>query len=156
MTINLTIVGQLIALVMFVLFCMKYVWPPLTAAMQARQKALADGLQKAAAAERQLEEASSAASEELDEAKKQAAELIAQASRRANQIVEEAKNAAVEEANRIKAGAQAEIEQEVNRAREALRSKVSDLAIEGAEKILEKSVDRDAHQDMLHKLAAQL
>ncbi|MFT7688919.1 MAG: F-type H+-transporting ATPase subunit b [Candidatus Azotimanducaceae bacterium] len=156
MTINLTMVGQLISFVLFVLFCMKYVWPPMTQVMRERQKAMADGLAKAIEAEKQLEEAGNAAELELDDAKKQSAELIAQARNRANQIVEEAKGVAVEEANRIKAGAQAEIDQEVNRARETLRSQVSTLALEGAEKILESTVDRSVHQTMLDSIAARL
>jgi len=155
-TINLTMVGQLISFVLFVLFCMKYIWPPLTQVMRERQKALADGLEKAVAAEKQLEEANDAAEIELEGAKKQSAELVAQARSRATQIVEEAKGQANEEADRIKVGAQAEIDQEVNRAREALRVQVSSLAIEGAEKILESSVDKNVHQAMLNKIAAQL
>ena len=156
MNINLTMLGQAISFALFVWFCMKFVWPPLTQAMRDRQKQIADGLETAAKAERQLEDANSAAEAELEEAKKQAAELIAQARNRANQIVEEAKGQATEEADRIKAGAQAEIDQEINRAREELRAKVGTLAIEGAEKILEASVDRERHQQMLDKLAAQL
>ncbi len=151
-----TMLGQMISFVLFVLFCMKFVWPPLTAIMRERQKALADGLEKAAEAEKQLEEANDASALELDEAKKQAAELIAQARNRASQIVDEAKGQAQEEADRIKTGAQAEIDQEVNRAREALRSQVSALAIEGAEKILERDVDKATHQEMLTRIAAQL
>lgn len=156
MSINLTLVGQLIAFTMFVLFCMKYVWPPLIGAMRERQEALNAGLEKAAEAEKQLEEANDAAAVELEEAKAQSAVLIAQAQKRANQIVEEAKTQAEEESARIKAGAQAEIDQDINRARESLRARVSELAVEGAEKILEKSVDRGAHEEMLDKLAAQL
>ena len=148
--------GQLISFVMFVMFCMKFVWPPLTQAMRERQKALAEGLEKAVLAEKQLELANDAAALELDAAKKQSAELIAQARQRATQIVEDAKSQAVDEVSRIKEGAQAEIDHEVNRAREALRAKVSELAIQGAERILESSVDQARHQDMLNKLAAQL
>ncbi len=156
MSINLTMIGQLISFVMFVLFCMKFVWPPLTEIMRQRQKLIAEGLEKATAAEKQLEQANEAASVELEEAKKQSAELISQARNRANQLVEEAKMTAREEADRILQGAQAEIDQEVNRAREQLRSQIGDLAIEGAEKILEKSIDRATHEDMLTKLSAQL
>ncbi len=156
MTINLTMVGQAISFILFVLFCMKYVWPPLTSIMRERQKVLAEGLEKAAAAEKQLEEANDASAVELDEAKKQAAALIEQARNRASQIVEEAKGQALEEAERIKLGAQAEIDQEVNRAKEALRAQVSMLAVEGAEKILEHTVDKNVHQEMLTKIAAQL
>jgi len=156
MNMNLTMIGQLIAFVIFVLLCMKYVWPPLTQIMRERRKAIADGLAKAADAERQLSEASSAAGDELEAAKQQSAELIEQARQRGNQIVEDAKGKAREEAERIQLGAEATIEQVVNRAREALRARVSELAVQGAEQILEKSVDREAHQEMLNKLAAEL
>ncbi|MFT6039470.1 MAG: F-type H+-transporting ATPase subunit b [Candidatus Azotimanducaceae bacterium] len=156
MTINLTMFGQMISFVLFVLFCMKYVWPPLTAAMRERQKMLADGLEKAVQAEKQLEEANDSVALELDAAKKQSAELIAQAHQRASQIVEDAKSQAVDEADRIKEGAQAEIDHEVNRAREGLRARVGELAVEGAQKILESEVTSATHQEMLNKLAAQL
>jgi len=149
-------IGQMIAFVMFVLYCMRYVWPPLITVMRERQAALAEGLQKAAAAEEKLEEANSAAEVVLAEAKKEAADLLAQARSRATQIVEDAKQTASEEADRIKAGAQAEIDQEVNRAREQLRGRVGDLAVEGAEKILEATVDRKVHQEMLTKISSQL
>ena len=156
MNLNLTMLGQLIAFTMFVLFCMKYVWPPLTTMMRERQKAIADGLEKAAAAEIQLEQANDAAGKELEEAKQQAAELIAQARNRANQIVDEAKAQASEEADRIRESAQADIDQEISRARESLRERVGELAIEGAERILENTVDRSVHEDMLKKLSAEL
>lgn len=156
MNINLTLLGQMIAFAMFVIFCMKYVWPPLTQVMRERQKTITEGLEKAAAAEKQLEEANTEVEKELEDAKKQSAELIAQARNRANQIVEEAKAEAAEEAERIKQGARAEIDQELNQAREQLRARVGELAIEGAEKILEASVDRQRHQEMLNKLATQL
>ena len=156
MNINLTILGQAISFAIFVLFCMKYVWPPLTTIMRERQQKITEGLEHAAAAEKQLEQANEAADQELEEAKKQAAELIAQARSRASQIEEEAKAKAIEEAQRIIDGAQAEIDQEINRAREALRARVGDLAVEGAEKILQTSVDRSAHEAMLSKLASEL
>lgn len=156
MNFNATFIGQMIFFVIFVLFCMKFVWPPLTTIMRERQKTISEGLEKAAAAEKQLEEANSAADAELEEAKKQAAELIAQARSRAAQIEEDAKAKASEEAQRIVDGAQDEINQEINRAREELRGRVSELAIEGAEKILQTSVDRGAHEAMLSKLAAEL
>ena len=156
MNINLTMLGQAIAFFIFVVFCMKYVWPPLVAIMRERQKAIREGLEKAAEAESQLEQANTAAAEELESAKSQAAELISQAQGRANQIVEDAKQQAAEEAARIKEGAQAEIDQEVNRAREALRAKVGELAIAGAEKILEYSVDPARHEAMLRQISEQL
>jgi F-type H+-transporting ATPase subunit b len=156
MNINLTMLGQMITFVAFVIICMKYIWPYLTQAMRERQQTISEGLEKAVAAEKQLEQANEAADLELDAAKKQSAELINQARDRANQIIEEAKGQAREEAERIIAGAQGEIEQEINRAREELRGRVGALAIQGAEKILESSVDRNAHEGMLTNLAAQL
>ncbi len=156
MSINYTIFGQAITFALFVLFCMKYVWPLITEVMRERQKTIAEGLEYASQAERQLEQANDTAAIELEEAKAKGAELIAQADKRAKQIIEEAKDKAVEEGERLKAAAQAEIEQEMNRAREELRAQVGTLAIQGAEKILESSVDRQVHQQLLDKLAAEL
>ncbi|MGI9323078.1 MAG: F0F1 ATP synthase subunit B [Pseudomonadales bacterium] len=156
MSINLTMLGQAISFLLFVLFCMKFVWPPLTEILRERRQAIADGLEKAAEAEKQLEQASSAADTQKEEAKQQAAELIAQAQDRASRIVADAKSQAEVEAERIRQGAQAEIDLEVSRATETLRGKVSDLALEGAEKVLESSVDRAQHEAMLSKLAERL
>lgn len=156
MNINLTMLGQLIAFVMFVVFCMRYVWPPLTEMMRTRQKLIADGLENASRAEQQLLQANESAANELEAAKREAGELITQARSRANQIVDEAKEQAKEEANRIIDGAQESIDQEISRARESLRARVSDLAVEGAEKILSQSIDRPAHEAMLTKLSQEL
>ena len=156
MNINLTMLGQLIAFVMFVMFCMRYVWPPLTEVMRSRQKTISEGLENAAKAEQQLQQANESASNELEAAKREAGELIAQARSRANQIIDEAKVQAKDEAQRIIDGAQDDIDQEINRAREALRERVGELAIEGAEKILATSVDRSAHEAMLTKLSQAL
>ncbi|MAU91420.1 MAG: F0F1 ATP synthase subunit B [Gammaproteobacteria bacterium TMED182] len=148
--------GQLIAFVMFVMFCMRYVWPPLTEVMRSRQKTISEGLENAAKAEQQLQQANESASNELEAAKREAGELIAQARSRANQIIDEAKVQAKDEAQRIIDGAQDDIDQEISRAREALRERVGELAIEGAEKILATSVDRSAHEAMLTKLSQAL
>lgn len=156
MNINLTLLAQLISFAIFVWFCTRYVWPPVIEAMQARQKEIADGLSAADRAQDDLKLAQNAAAEKLHEAKEQAAAILDQANKRASQIVDEAKEAAVTEGDRIKEAAQAEIEQEFNRSREALRSKVSELAVIGAEQILQSSVDQSAHQQMLDKLAADL
>ena len=156
MNINLTLIGQTIAFALFVLFCMKYVWPPLIAAMQERAKKIADGLEAADRADKSLELAQEEATAKLREAKNEAQAIIESANKRANQIVDEAKQAAVEEADRIKAAAQAEIDQEVNRAREALRAQVGSLAIAGAEQVLETTIDESAHKDLVEKLAAGL
>jgi F-type H+-transporting ATPase subunit b len=154
--INLTIIGQAIAFFIFVVFCMKYVWPPLTSALAERKKKIADGLDAAERAERDLKLAQEKATDNLRESKEQAAAIIEQANKRANQIVEEAKDAAREEASRVKAAAEAELEQQINQAKEALRSQVAALALAGAEKILEASVDEKAHAQLVEKLAAEL
>jgi F-type H+-transporting ATPase subunit b len=135
---------------------MKYVWPPLTAALAERQKKIAEGLDAADKANRDLEAAQQSVEAELQKSKAQAAELIEQANKRANQIVDEAKTAAHTEGDRIKAAAAAEVEQEVNRAKEALRAQVAALAVAGAEKILGASVDVNNHQELVDKLAAEL
>lgn len=156
MNINLTLIGQSIAFIFFVLFCMKFVWPLIISAMAERQQLIADGLAAADRAERDLELAREKASHTLRDAKHEAAALVEAANKRAAQIVEEAKDQARIEGNRLKASAQTEIEQEVNRAKEKLRSQVAYLAFAGAEKILEASVDQAAHKSMVDKLASSL
>ncbi|MCY4264779.1 MAG: F0F1 ATP synthase subunit B [Gammaproteobacteria bacterium] len=156
MNLNATLIGQSIAFIVFLWFCRQYVWPLFAAIMEERKQKIADGLEAAARAEKDLALAQTKATDQLREAKAEAAIIIEQANRRATQIVDEAKEQAREEGQRIIAGAQAEIEQEVNRAREALRSRVSDIAVAGARKILEGSVDRAANEEMLSKLAAEL
>jgi len=154
--INWTLVGQMIFFVIFVLFCMKYVWPPITNAMAERAKKIADGLAAADRADKDLELAKEKAAADLKGAKAKAAEIIEQAKKRADQMVEEAKGKAKEEADRVRATAEAEVEQQIAQAKEALRAQVSVLAVAGAEKILESSVDAKVHGHMLDKLAAQL
>ncbi|MFP8966910.1 F0F1 ATP synthase subunit B [Pokkaliibacter sp. CJK22405] len=156
MNLNATLIGQAIAFAVFVLFCMKYVWPPITAALAERQKKIADGLDAAERAKRDLELAQASAADQLRDSKEQAAKIIEQANKRANQIIEEAKDQARAEGDRLKAAAQSEIEQDVNRAREELRGQVAALAIVGAEKILGASVDEKAHSELVSKLAAEL
>ena len=156
MNINLTLIGQMIAFVCFVVFCMKYVWPPILAAMAEREKKIADGLAAADRASHDLELAKEKAVERLKEAKVEAAGIIDSANKRAGQLVEEAKDAAVVEADRVKASAQAEIEQETNRAREQLRGQVAALALVGAEKILGSAIDQEAHNELVEKLASEL
>ena len=156
MNINLTLIGQMIAFVCFVMFCMKFVWPPILAAMAEREKKIADGLAAADRASHDLELAKEKAVERLKEAKHEATGIIDAANKRGNQIVEEAKGAAVVEADRVKASAQAEIEQETNRAREQLRGQVAALSLAGAEKVLGAAIDQEAHADLVDKLAAEL
>lgn len=156
MNINATLIGQIITFAIFVWFCMKFVWPHLLSAMEEREKKIADGLDAANRAERDLELAQHKAGEQLRESKEKAAEIIEQANKRANQIIDEAKDAARQEGERLAAAAQAEIEQEVNRAKENLRQQVSALAVAGASKILAKSVDEAAHGELLDQLAKEL
>ena len=156
MNINLTLIGQLIAFAIFVWFCMKFVWPPITGAMDARQKKIAEGLDAAGRAERDLKLAQEKATEMLRDTKKTAAELLEKANKTASEIVEEAKAQARVESERLVASAKAEIDLEVNRVKEDLRAQVSVLAVAGAEKILGSSVDASAHNQLVEQLAAQL
>ncbi|MFK8047268.1 MAG: F0F1 ATP synthase subunit B [Halioglobus sp.] len=156
MNINLTLFGQMIAFVCFVVFCMKYVWPPIIAAMQERAEKIADGLAAADRASHDLELAQEKAVERLKEAKVEASGIIDAANKRASQIVEEAKDIAVAESDRVKVSAQAEIEQEMNRAREQLRGQVASLALSGAEKVLGSAIDQEAHAALVDQLAAEL
>lgn len=156
MNINLTLIGQIIAFFGFVWFCMKFIWPPIIAAMHEREKKIADGLAAADRASYDLELAQEKALERLKEAKHEASGIVDLANKRANQIVEEAKVAAQTEAERVKISARAEIEQETNRAREVLRSQVATLTLAGAEKVLGATIDQSAHADLVNKLAAEL
>jgi F-type H+-transporting ATPase subunit b len=156
MNINATIIGQAISFAIFVFFCLKFVWPPLMAAMNERKEKIAAGLQDADTAAGDLALAKEKAAEMLREAKQQAAELVEQANKRATQLIDEAKDQARSEGERLKVSAQGDIEQEVNRAKESLRAQVAVLAVAGAEKILNTSVDQSAHSEMLEKLAAEL
>ncbi|OUS26663.1 F0F1 ATP synthase subunit B [Thalassotalea sp. 42_200_T64] len=156
MNVNLTLVGELIAFVVFVIFCMKFVWPPIIAAIEDRQKTIADGLAASERAAKDLELAQDKAKAQLKEAKAQAAEIVDAAKKRETQMIEEAAGKAQAEREKIIASGQAEIESERNRAREELRSQVAVLAVAGAEKILERSIDAAAHSEILDKLVAEL
>ena len=152
MNLNATILGQAIAFVLFVLFCMKYVWPPLMAAIEKRQKEIADGLASAERAHKDLDLAKASATDQLKKAKAEAQVIIEQANKRRSQILDEAKAEAEQERTKIVAQAQAEIEAD----REELRKQVAILAVAGAEKIIERSVDEAANSDIVDKLVAEL
>jgi len=156
MNINLTLIAQLVSFAVFVWFTMKFVWPPLVKAMDERKARIADGLAAAERGHHEQELAEKRAKDTLHEAKKQAAEIKANADKQAALIIEEARDKAKEEGNRQLAAAQAEIEQETNKAREALRSKVAELAVMGAEKILRKEINADAHKDIVESVANQI
>jgi F-type H+-transporting ATPase subunit b len=154
--INATLIGETIAFAVFVLFCMKYVWPPLNGAIEARQKKIEEGLAASDQAEKDLELAREKAAQHLKEAKAQAAEIIEQAKKRANQIVDEETQRGHEERKNIIAQGHSEIDAERNRAREDLRKQVASLAVIGAEKILEREINEAAHSDIVEKLVAEL
>ena len=135
---------------------MKFVWPPIVGALAERKKKIAEGLEAAERGLQSQEQAQIKVEAKLTEAKQQASEIINQAQKRANEIVEEAKTTAVQEGDRIKTAAQSDIEKEINRAKEQLRAQVSTLAIAGAEKVLNKEVNAEAHRAVLDELAAQI
>ncbi|WP_018278045.1 F0F1 ATP synthase subunit B [Teredinibacter turnerae] len=156
MNINLTLIGQSLTFIAFILFTMKFVWPLLINVMQAREQRISEGLLAAERADKDLELAQAKATAEIKQAKQQAAEIVEQANKRSSQIIEEAKEQARAEGDRIKAQAEAEVARQVSQAREELRSKVAVLAIAGAEKVLGESIDASKHNSMLDKLAAEL
>ncbi|WP_199610103.1 F0F1 ATP synthase subunit B [Flocculibacter collagenilyticus] len=156
MNINATLLGELIAFIVFVWFCMKFVWPPLIGAIEERQKKIEEGLAATDRAEKDLQLAQEKAAEKLKEAKQQAAEIIEQAKKRGTQIVDEESQRGQEEREKIIAQGHAEIEAERNRAKEDLRKQVAVLAVAGAEKILERQIDEAAHSDIVEKLVAEL
>jgi F-type H+-transporting ATPase subunit b len=156
MDMNLTLLGQSVAFLVFVWTCYKWVWPPLMTAMRERQTTIANGLQAAERAERDLDNAQHRATEALNAAKDEARQIIEQARNRAAQMIEDAKEDARREGERQKEAALAEVDQEINRAREELRSQVAALAIAGAERVLESTVDQERHRELLDRLAAEL
>ena len=156
MNINMTLIGELIAFVVFVMFCMKFVWPPIIGAIETRQKTIADGLAASDRAAKELELAQAKASAQLKDAKAQAASIIEAAKKREAQMIEEAAEKAKAEKDKILAAGQAEIETERNQAKEELRKQVAVLAVAGAEKILGRSINAADHSDILDKLVAEL
>lgn len=156
MNLNMTFFGQMLSFAILVWFTMKFIWPPLNAALEERQKKIAEGLAAADRSQKDLAVAQEKVNEALKDARIKANEIIDQAHTRANQIVDAAKNEAIAEANRQKAIAEAEIEAAATRAREDLRKQVSTLAVTGAEKLLKREIDANAHKALLDELAAQI
>jgi F-type H+-transporting ATPase subunit b len=154
--INLTLIGQTIAMIVFVWFCMKFIWPPILNAIEERQEQIAEGLAAAEKGQDKLIQAQAEADDIVSDARKQATSILDQAHARANEIVAEGKSDGVKERDRQLAAAKAEIEQEINKAREELRGQVSAIAIASAEKILKREIDDKAHEDILGKLAQEL
>jgi F-type H+-transporting ATPase subunit b len=156
MNINATLLGQTVAFVIFIAICWKYVWPPIIAIMEEREKRIADGLEAAKKADDSLEEAQLAFDQEMNKAKVEAAELLEKANARASQIVVDATAKAGIEAEKILTSASKTIENDVNKAKEELRQKMSALIIETSEKILGDEINTDKHQELLAKAASEL
>lgn len=156
MNITFTLVAQAISFAILIWFTVKFVWPPLLAAIETRQKTIADGLAAGERGKHDLEMAAKRSAEIIREAKEKAAEILVGGEKRATEIVEAAKTQAKVEGDRIIAGAQAEIEQEVFRAKEQLRTQVSAIALAGAGRILGREIDAKAHNDLLEKLVAEI
>lgn len=156
MDINMTLIGQSIAMIVFVWFCMKFIWPPILAALEERQQQIEEGLAAADKGQESLVKAAAEADEVVAEARKQATGILDQAHARAGEIVAEGKSDGVKEHDRQLSAAKAEIEQETNRAREELSGQVSAIAIASAEKILNREIDGKVHDDILGKLAQEL
>lgn len=156
MNITATLIAQIIAFVLLIWFVNKYLWGPLSGMMADRQKRIADGLAAAEKGKHELELAEKRVKDSLVGAKTQASEILAQAEKRASEIVEEAKDKAREEGDRILAAANAEIEQEVNRAKESIRAKVAEISVAAAGKILAKEIDAKAHDKLIKDLATQI
>ena len=156
MDFNATLIGQTIAMIVFVWFCMKYIWPPLLGAIEARQTEIADGLAAAEKGQARLADAEAEASKIVTGARDQARGIVDQANVRASEIVEAAKAEGETEKQKQLDGARSEIDVELNRARDALRSQVAAIAIEGAEKILSREINADTHRELLDGLASRL
>jgi len=151
-----TLLGQMFTFAILIWFTVKFIWPPMMKAIEDRQQKIAEGLAAADRSQKDLAQAQDKVSEALKDARTKANEIIEQAHARANQIIDQAKNDAVGEANRQKALAEAEIAAAANRAKEELRKQVSALAVSGAEKLLRREIDANAHKALIDDLAAQL
>ncbi|MGO4222368.1 F0F1 ATP synthase subunit B [Lysobacter sp. TAF61] len=156
MNLNMTFFGQMITFAILIWFTMKFIWPPLNKAIEERQHKIAEGLAAAEQSQKNLAQAQQSVDAELRTARTKANEIIEQAHQRANQIIDQAKNDAIAEATRQKAVADAEIAASANRAREELRKQVSTLAVTGAEKLLKREIDANAHKALLDELAAEI
>ena len=156
MSINATLIIQMIVFAILVWFTMKFVWPPITAALDERARKIADGLSAADKAKAELAQANKRVEEQLSAARNDAAQRLADAERLAQSMIEEAKGRANEEGAKIVAAARAEAEQEATKAREALREQVAALAVKGAESILKRELNAGVHAELLNQLKAEL
>lgn len=151
-----TFLGQSIAMIVFVWFCMKFIWPLIINMLEERQTAIADGLAAAEEGNRALQKAEVQVAEIVNDARGQARQIIDQANTRGSSIVDEARVGAGKERERILTAAQAEVDQQINRARDELRGQVGAIAVAGAEQILARAIDASAHKDLLDRLSAEI
>lgn len=156
MNLNATLIVQTIVFLILGWITMKFIWPPLTAALAERQKKIADGLAAAEKGEKSLVEAQANVAELVKDARVQATKIVDQANRRANELVDEAKLSATAEGQRLVSAARAEVQLDQSRAREQLRKEVAALAVAGASKLLGREIDARAHADLLEKLAVEI
>ena len=156
MNINATLILQSLAMLIFVWFCMKFLWPPLLKAMDERRERIAEGLAASDRAEKELESAKVEVDKQIREARDKAGDIVDQATQRHTQIVDQAKEDATAERKRQVTAAEADIVQAANQAREELRASVASLAVLGASQILDKEVDADTHRELLDKLIAEI
>jgi F-type H+-transporting ATPase subunit b len=156
MSINATLIGQMITFTFLVMFTMKYVWPPIMAALEERKAKIANGLAAAEKGQDEIKLAEKKAKSLLKEAKEHSAEIISSAQKRANELVEEGKQQAKKEGDRLIEAANAQIEQEILQARENLRKEVSSLALRAAEQILKEEIDKAKHQNILNRAVEEL
>jgi F-type H+-transporting ATPase subunit b len=155
-SINLTLIVQMIVFTLLIWFTMKFVWPMILGAMDERAKRIADGLAAAEQGQKDLAQAQSRADEAIREARSKAVQIVDQAQHRATELIDQAKVAASAEGERLIAAAQQQIQLESNRARENLRKEVAGLALAGASQLLEREIDPKAHKDLLDRLAGQI
>jgi F-type H+-transporting ATPase subunit b len=155
-SINATLIAQMIVFLILIWFTMKFIWPPLTKAMDDRAKRIAEGLSAAERARKELADADARVADEIKKARSEAMAIIDKAHQQANQIIDKARQDAIVEATRQKATAAADIENMTHRAREELRGQVATLAVSGAEKILKREIDANAHRALLDQLVAEM
>lgn len=156
MSINATLIAQIIVFGILIWFTMKFLWPPISGAMDERAQRIAEGLSAAERAQAELKDADARVAEEIKKARAQAAEIVDKAHAQANQIVDKAKTDALLEAARVKASAQADIDGMVGKARETLRGQVAALAVQGASKIVQREIDPAAHKALLDQLVTEI
>ncbi len=156
MSINATLIGQMITFALLVWFTMTYIWPPLFNSLEERKKKIADGLAAAEKGREDMDLAQKKAKGVLKDAKDQSSEIVSLAQRRANEIVEESKDNAKKEGDRLILAAKAQIEQEIQQTKESLRREVAALAVSAAEQILSAEIDKNKHQELVSKISNKL